>query len=337
MSSITLKPNISRLGVIRMVRQRDRPEGPLPSFAGQTVVITGGATGYGLACAKLLPTLGTERLILGVRSVERGETAVEPIRKSYPGFKIEVWELDMLSYQSVQAFAQRCGSLSRVDAAILNAGVGKIESPSTGHEETMQVNYLSTALLSILLLPILKPKNPSSPPGRLTIVGSSKGYSAAFTERKSKPLIKEFDKEWKGIQAGDERYSVSKTLVAIFVHKLSQIVAPSDVIINNFCPGFSANTALSREAKGPIFGLMIGLMQAFMGRTPEQGAWTYIDAVAVKGKESHGSFIFGWQIFPFHPVMYTEEGKEIMERLWNETVTEQQPFGVREALGAMQG
>lgn len=79
-----------------------------------------------------------------------------------------------------------------------------MKSPFTGHEETIQVNYLSMALLSILLLPTLKVKSCATSPGRLTIVGSSQGYNSKFTERGSIPLLKEFDKEWSGVLAGAE-------------------------------------------------------------------------------------------------------------------------------------
>ena len=35
--------------------------------------------------------------------------------------------------------------------------------------------------------------------------------------------------------------------------------------------------------------------------------------------------------------MYTKEGEEVMTRLWNETLAEQERFGVREVLQAMKG
>ncbi|KAJ4358210.1 uncharacterized protein N0V89_002790 [Didymosphaeria variabile] len=122
----------------------------------------------------------------------------------------------------------------------------------------------------------------------------------------------------------------------MLVHKLSQLVPSSEVTINNFCPGFSAYTALGREVPKGAPRILMGIMQAVLGRTAEQGAWTYIDAAAIKGEESHGSFVFGWDMFPFHPLMYTKEGEEVMERLWSETLADQEAFGVREALEAIE-
>lgn len=206
----------------------------------------------------------------------------------------------MLSYESVQAFTQRCATLPRLDIVILNAGINKLEfavCPSTGHEEVIQVNYLSTTLLAILLLPLLKPRAPRDGPGRLTIVGSAMGLNAKFPSRDAVPLLPSFDKEWKGIAASSERYSVSKTLVFMLVLRLSQLVSAEQVIVNTVDPGFSGTTGFAREASG-VAKIFLGALHAVLGRSAEQGAWTYVDAAVIKGKETHGSFLANWDIYP---------------------------------------
>lgn len=302
MASITLQPGRSELKrMCKMARTKDRPNPHAPSLAGKTVVLTGGSSGFGLACAHILPTLHLTHLILGVRSVRRGEEAASAIRRSHPHTTVDVWELDMLDYRSVHAFAQRCATLPRLDVAILNAGLGNLEyavSRATGHEEIIQVNYLSTALLSILLLPVLRPKAPSSPPGRLTIVGSAMGLNAKFAERDAIPLIPAFDREWKGMQAAAERYAVSKTLVFMLVLKMSQVVGADQVVVNTVDPGYSGATGLSREARGVVAKAAMGMLHAVLGRTAEQGAWTYVDAAVTRGEETHGSFLVNWEIYP---------------------------------------
>jgi len=66
----------------------------------------------------------------------------------------------MNSYDSILGFAKRIESdLPRVDYTLLNAGVGPLNSrrnETTDQLKVVQVNYLSTVLLTLLLLPIYK-------------------------------------------------------------------------------------------------------------------------------------------------------------------------------------
>lgn len=132
----------------------------------------------------------------------------------------------MLSYESIQAFVERCTtSLPRLDIAILNAGViltGFNINRSTGHEVIFQVNYLSTALLATLMVPVLKDKSGHHAPGRLTIVSSGMALLSKFANRGAVPLIPSFGdpKGW-NLSAVAERYSVTKTMLLMFVVSMS--------------------------------------------------------------------------------------------------------------------
>ncbi|KAH8821333.1 hypothetical protein F5884DRAFT_83694 [Xylogone sp. PMI_703] len=56
------------------------------------------------------------------------------------------------------AFGHRAQFLDRLDVGILNAGNFKFEwatSSTTGNESQLQVNHLSSTLLSLLLVPVL--------------------------------------------------------------------------------------------------------------------------------------------------------------------------------------
>ena len=68
---------------------------------------------------------------------------------------------------------KRKKELTRLDMAFMNASVMNTSFkivPSTGHEDIIQLNYLSTILLSLLLLPVLKSKSPDGAPVRLSII-----------------------------------------------------------------------------------------------------------------------------------------------------------------------
>ncbi|KAK3677467.1 putative secondary metabolism biosynthetic enzyme [Recurvomyces mirabilis] len=167
----------------------------------QTAIITGANAGLGFECCKQLLALHLSHLILAVRSPTKGETAAAVLRKQYPKAKIEVWQLDMCSYKSVQAFAQRVEQeTATVDIVVLNAGIVKpsyTPAPETGHEESMQVNYLSTVLLAILLLPTLQSKRaPGQPPARLTMVNSGLSLTGKFPlnpKKPGSPILASFD------------------------------------------------------------------------------------------------------------------------------------------------
>ncbi|KAK0882722.1 hypothetical protein LTR87_003581 [Friedmanniomyces endolithicus] len=337
MASISLPPDHRGQGarfIDATFRTKALPPPASTTFADQTTIITGSNTGLGLRCAEIMLDLHLSHLVMAVRSVAKGEKAAVVLRKAHPDAKIEVWELDMLKYDSVRSFAKRCEALPRLDIALLNAGYWEMDSwkiePSTGHETTVQVNYLSTALLAFLLLPTLKKSSRASRPSRLSIVSSGLALASQFTNRDAVPLIPSFDQLGPfTIMAGSERYATTKTMECMFVYKLSQLVNADEVIVNAVDPGFTKGTALHRDAKGVVIKVVSAIANT-AARSPTQGAWCYIDGIAVKGKDSHGSFVMNWQISCFHSMMYTPEGKQTTERLWEETLA-----GVRSIAGSL--
>lgn len=134
---------------------------PVPAninLAGETAIVTGADVGLRTEASKQFVAHTISRIILAVRNAQRGEEARMELRKVDPECIFEAWELEQNSFASIVAFGKRAQTLDRVDMVILNAGVMKkeyIKSP-TGYELHLQVNYLSTALLSLLLLPPLK-------------------------------------------------------------------------------------------------------------------------------------------------------------------------------------
>ncbi|KPA35891.1 ww oxidoreductase [Fusarium langsethiae] len=270
--------------------QFSKPQLPPTSLdlSGQTAIVTGANNGIGLACAKLLLQQGLSHLIIAVRSEAKGHEAVQQLRQITSDAKIEVWRLDMGSYISIDAFVKRCETLHRLDYAILNAGMGNATlqiNESTGHEETMQVNFLSTMYLSVLLLPLLKKKSLSSKPGRLTVVNSGTAMHCELPEAKSDPLIPAFD--FKATFDGMSHYAKSKLLGQLFIDKLARHVDSKDVIINCVDPGLTKDTGLMDKAP-IVIKVFMTIMTKLLGRTQEQAASTYIDAAIVKGEETHG-------------------------------------------------
>jgi NAD(P)-dependent dehydrogenase (short-subunit alcohol dehydrogenase family) len=272
-------------------------------LTGKTAIITGGNQGLGYETAKQLLALRISHLILAVRSIEKGELAATELRKTAKNakVKINVWHLDMSSYASIQEFAKRVDTeLVQVDYVLLNAGVRNLSFRTvegTLHEETIQVNYLSTMLLLTLLLPILKRKRQISKapePPRITITSAALAYTAQFNNRHADRFLSSYDDA--GHFNSMEYYSASKAMGQMFLWKLVDYVKAEDVIVNLADPAFVRGTSLGRDVKGAA---RLG-MKVFesAGRTPEVGASCLVDAMVTKGKESHGCFLMSWKIHP---------------------------------------
>ncbi|KAK7423134.1 hypothetical protein QQX98_001210 [Neonectria punicea] len=292
---------------------------------GHTALVTGPSSGLGLESARQLLALGLSHLVIAVRSPERGNAAAAALRAANPGARVDVWALEMESYASVRALVQRCATeLARIDMAVLNAGVAEVEFclvASTGHEKTMQVNYLSTVLLVVLLLPVLKAKASTGAPARITVVNSMMSEFAKFANRDKRPLLGSFDDTKVTPWDPSERYNVTKLLGQMFLSRLADEIAPEDAIINMVEPGLVKGTGLFSNLHG-IAGVVFGLIKSASARTAEEGALTYIDAVAVKGKKSHGSFIVNCKIHPLATITYKAETKAVADQLWEETLDE---------------
>lgn len=282
------------------------------SLKGKTALLTGATAGLGLLAAGHLLSLDLSRLILAVRSEKKGEAVAKALRRDFPSATVDVWILEMGSYSSIQALAERAaaefsqGSGKRLDIAILNAGVTNQDftlNKSTGHSDTIQTNFLSTFLLAILLLPVLRHKRPvdgteraTHTPGRLSIISSGVIYLGELKNRDKRPFLATYDD--KALFDVQTEYPDSKLIGSMFFIRLMEHLPAGfedEVIFNLVDPGLCKGTELHRGMHGP-FALMMSVFKAIFGRTLSDGAWTYPDAVVTKGKESHGCFVMDWDI-----------------------------------------
>lgn len=70
-----------------------------------------------------MTSLQPERLILAVRDPKTATDAFEEVVTRAPqGVKVDLWPLDLGSFESVKTFAKQCQGLPRIDVLINNAG-----------------------------------------------------------------------------------------------------------------------------------------------------------------------------------------------------------------------
>ncbi|KAG9231665.1 hypothetical protein BJ875DRAFT_382479 [Amylocarpus encephaloides] len=293
-------------------------------LTGKTAVVTGSNTGIGLECARQLLDLGLGKLIIAVRDEAKGQAARSLLlsgRRLEDG-AIEVWKLDMASYDSVVAFAERAKSLERLDIVVLNAAIMRVTHAlvaSTSHEETLQVNVLSTALLTILLLPIFKAQK-SSTPGRIVWVQSDITSWTKFKEKDSIPLFTALDKP-DNFNFPD-RYATSKLLGQLFVTELTRLIPYSVAIITMPSPGLCYGTSLGALPKKTIGEAIGNFVKRILGRSSSIGARVITDGAINHDPEGHGQFIEDCKIQPKVPFVYTAEGDRVTKVLWEETMAE---------------
>ena len=112
-----------------------------------------------MEAARHFVRLDAKKVILAVRSLEKGEAAKASILKSEKktADTVEVWKLDLSSYQSSKDFAQRAQALDRLDILIENAGIVTEKWKITeDNESTITTNVVSPMLHTLLLLPKLR-------------------------------------------------------------------------------------------------------------------------------------------------------------------------------------
>ncbi|KAL9054292.1 MAG: hypothetical protein Q9162_004250 [Coniocarpon cinnabarinum] len=272
------------------------------SFTGKTVLVTRSSGGLGAEAAKKFAAQDAARIILAVRKIQKGEQvrAIVQDAASDPDCKVEVWTLDMMDYNSLKEFAERCkADLERLDIAVLNAGVWNAEYRQSqyGWEESLQVNTISTALLALLLLPKLKDSK-----------------TAANT-----PVL-EFEHDYDG----GKSYRTSKFFLMCFAKVLASRLRPgpeqsAEIQVMSVCPGFCSSDLLRDLAGWPMQAAKYFASFVLL-RSTEEGSRIIISGTA-QGHAGHGEF---WQndvIRETPRLLEGEAGQRLALKVYHEIVS----------------
>jgi len=272
-----------------------------------------------LEAARHITRLGAAKVILGVRSVSKGETAKKSIEESTKtNGVVEVWQLDLSSYASVEEFAARANKLARLDVLLCNAGIATQEwNLAEGNEATITVNVVSTYLLALLCLPRLKETAQQNNKQTYSVIVSSEvHFMTKLPYLRKDPNASIFDVlNDKNANIMGDRYNASKLLEVFSSRQMVADYCPSKeypVITNFLTPGL-CHSELMREAAflGRIVKFILG------ARTTEVGSRTLVHATQA-GPESHGQYLSDCTVTAPSPFVTSKEGKDLQAKVWKD-------------------
>jgi len=123
-------------------------------------IVTGATDSMGSVIARRLAKQG-KPLLLASRDIVKAQAYADRLQTETRNRDIQCLKLDLSSFELVKDFVMRLKALNRpVYALVNNAGTLPRHSRISpdGYEHTVQVNFLSTALLSLLVYPLM-PEN----------------------------------------------------------------------------------------------------------------------------------------------------------------------------------
>lgn len=272
-------------------------------YENQTVLITGGSNGIGLATALSLSSLGYQVTIVG-RDPEKCERVSSWIQTNTHNPVLWIAE-DLSTLAGTKRVAEKFKEQnSKLNILINNAGAIFMKRYLTldGLEKTFALNYLSPFLLSILLLDKLS----IDPNSRIINVTS---IAHRFIHRVDKRNI-QGEKHYSGLGA----YSQSKLFNLFFTYELSSKLLSRHIACNAVHPGFVRSSFAWNN--GMLYKVFTYTGGSLFGRSPEKGAETIIflaastDAASVTGK-----YFFNLEALPSSSLSYDRTQSKFLWQL----------------------
>lgn len=192
---------------------------------GKVAVITGGASGIGLATAKLLSELGTKTLILDIDQ-QKGEDTEKNLKEA--GLDVEFLKCDVTNTQDCQNVADSIQKrYGKVDVLFNNAGIIRrktvVDLDEADWDAVINVSLKGVYLLSKYLIPLMRDNGGS-------IINTGSGW---------------------GIKGGDKAasYCAAKAGVVNLTKAMAIDHGPENIRVNCICPGDTDTPLLRGEAK----------------------------------------------------------------------------------------
>ena len=166
---------------------------------------------------------------------------------------------------------------------------------SEGWEETIQVNFLSTVFLALLLIPKLQSSKTAQWTPRLSFVDSIGHKSVHKFKGQDAPNVLEALNKPHNFGGINFRYMLSKLLLVYAIEEIAKLVLDPDdepdIIVNYSCPDMT-RSGIARDFTGnPVLAIIMNLLLMMFAKTTEAGSRTLVKASGL-GKDSHGLFFY---------------------------------------------
>ena len=201
---------------------------------GRVVMVTGSTDGLGREVARRVAALGATVIIHG-RNQERGQAVVAEITKEGKG-SAKFYAADFASLAEVRKLGETIlRDYDRIDVLVNNAGIWirDRQVSKDGHELHFAVNYLSSFLLTRMLLPKIVASAPSRIVNVSSLAQSPIDFSDVMLERPGR---------------ASQGYGQSKFAQIMFTIDLAAELKDRKVTVTALHPATLMDTSLVREA-----------------------------------------------------------------------------------------
>lgn len=253
-------------------------------MTGKVVIVTGGSAGIGLETVRILYNWNAT-VVMPVRDISKGKAARNSITGGISSDRIDLMELDLISFKSVRSFAAAVSNKYKlIDALILNAGMhGADHSVMTedGVETTYQVNYLSHFLLTRLLIrSVARIVHVSSSMHYIGVIDRIAYSDAVRNNDVSKVLVNGNELGGSFARMGMSSYSDTKLMNVVFSNALDRHIKQSNLLDHHpvssvsIHPGF----VLSDIDRGSSIEPLMRAFRTLVARPTRDGAITQVTA-----------------------------------------------------------
>lgn len=248
-------------------------------LSGKLALVTGGSSGIGAETARALASKGA-RVVLTARNMVKGEEVAQGIRASTGNEAVEVMALELGSFASTRAFAEKfLAKHDALDILINNAGVmaSLFAKTEDGFELQFGTNHLGHFLLTGLLNPALVKAAPSR-----IVALSSRGHQISPVVFEDINFEQRDYNKWAA-------YGQSKTANILHAVELERRLGPQGVHAYAVHPGV-IQTELSRHLQEEDWDLLRSRMDAgeLTLKTIPAGAATSVYAATAPKLEGRG-------------------------------------------------